>query len=88
MKSSARHTLHDFGTLIFRKKPEHVEGQLAFGGRLVFLAADSNLLAAFDQLADDDRLVRCFAGETVSGVKIDSVEQIGFGVLDQADFSG
>jgi hypothetical protein len=58
-----------------------VEHQLALRGLLVLLAADSELLTALNQLPDDDGLVRRFARNPVSGMKIDPVEQIGFRVL-------
>lgn len=44
---------------------------------------DRDLLAAPDQLANDDLLVRRFAGNAVGSMKIDSVVQVSFRVLSQ-----
>ena len=45
------------------------------------VAADSDFLAAVKQLANDDGLVRCLAGDTVSGVKINPIKKISLRVL-------
>src|SRR5262245_27820901 len=83
MQPPARHTLHDLVAFIFREETQQVEHQLALGGLLVLLAADSELLTAFKQLADDDALVRRVACDAVSGVKIDSIEKVGLRVAPQ-----
>jgi hypothetical protein len=73
--------LDDLSPLILGKNAQHLERHFVLGILLIILATDSELLAAAKQLADDDGLVRRFSCDAIRSVKIDSVEQIGFGVL-------
>src|SRR6266581_2273504 len=54
----ARRALDDLGPLKLGKGTQHGQRQLVLGVLFVVLAVDSDLLAAFQELADDDELMR------------------------------
>ena len=81
MEPPARGAFHDLGSLILGEKAQQIQRQLALRCLLVVLAADREFLAALGQLANDDGLVRSFAGDAISVVKINPVEKIGFRIL-------
>ena len=81
VEPTARRPLDDLCPLKLGEGAQYGQHQLVLGVLFVVLAADSDLLAAIEQLANDDGLVCRFASDPVCGQKIDSVEQVGFRVL-------
>ena len=69
--------------LQFRDGPEHGDRELVFGIVDVILALDDDLLAVLDELAEDDRLIRDIACDTIRIEETHRVEQIGLHVPPQ-----
>jgi hypothetical protein len=68
--------LDDLGVLVFGDHSEHLKGELVFGIVGVVLSLDDDLLAALEQLFDDDRLVRNHARNTVGVEEVDHVVDV------------
>src|SRR5215216_2459809 len=84
MQLASSHSFDDFGAFELIDRAEHDKRELVFSSAPIILAVDNDLLAVFQEFADDDHLMLDIAGNAISREEIDRVEKIGFNILPQS----